>query len=557
MRTVRRLLQSAFGFLALIFISAACFTLAHLPHFIAALTYDLYSDNFQGASGLRQLAAFVLLVLSLLLMCAPLPLAAIYSTAWWTLHQGKPSGRLWALAASIITVLQGIPMAALMFRDWGRIHGVLSEGLLILIGLPLLVGVPGIIAYVPRNAAESLARQEPERIKGDGTSHKMDRFAILLQVAVILLGGQLGWHWARSHFDHRIAGTGGWFLWFAELAVIVVVHELGHIFAGLFCGMDLSGVLLGPLHFYQSNGKWNFRFERGLLGGAAGGVGMIPCTPNRDRIGRIWFIAGGPIASLLSGIVFLCLATTMPVGQFASLWDFYAWTGILSLSAFVLNVIPVRSQALYSDGAKIYQILTRSVRDDYYWILSFSRSIAVTPNRPRDYDLAALRRALDSEVGRPQRVVFRLMESECLLERGLVEESAEAVAKAQAAYGQQSEELTAGSICAFVFGHAILRSDPATARIWAERLEKGHGFDPDDRWLCTAAIAVAEGRKQEAEPELERFERCHRDRRPCGSREFNLFLAGFLRGRLAGCVDGPLDIRTPIPGPAELVQQPA
>jgi hypothetical protein len=555
--SVRRLLQSAFGFLALVFLSAAYMTLAHLPHFLTALSHHLSSDNIHGVGGWRLFASLVLLVLSVLIMCAPIPLTALYSMAWWTLHQGKPSGRLWALAASIITVLQGIPILALTLRYWDRIHGILSEGFLILIGIHLLVGIPGIIAFAPRNAAGPLALQDPERIKGDGTSRKMDRFAILLQVAVILLGGQLGWHWARSRFDHRIAGTGDWVLWFSELSVIVIIHELGHIVAGLFCGMQLGGVLLGPLHFHQSNGKWNFRFERGFLSGAAGAVLMIPRTPNRDRMARICFIAGGPVASLISGIAFLYWATAIPNGQSEILSDFCLWSGIFSLSAFVLNLIPVRSQALYSDGAQIYQVLARSVLDDYYWLLSFNRSLAVTPNRPRDYDLAALRRTADSEVGRPLRVVFRLMETECLLERGLFEESAGAVAKAQAAYAELQEKMGAGSICTFVIGHAILCSDLATARVWAAQLEEGFGFSADDRWLCDAALACAEGRRSDAETGLDEFERFQRGRRPCGSREFNLFLAGFLRGRLVRCLDAAADLRALIPVSAELVQHPA
>jgi len=558
MGTARRLLQSAFGFLALVFICAACLTLSHLPHFFARLlTYDLSTDSFEGASQARRLTFVVLRGLGLLIMCAPIPLSALYSTTWWTLHKGKPSGRGWGLAASIITVLQGIPFLALTIRYWNQIHGMGSEGFLILIGLPLVVGIPGIIAFAPRKAAQPLAEPEPLPIKGDGTSRSMDRFAILIQVAVILLGGQLGWHWARSRFGNPIAGSSSWLLWIAELAVVVALHELGHIVAGLASGMRLGGVLFGPLHFYQFDGKWKFRFQGGLFSAAAGAVKMIPRTAYRRRGAQICFIAGGPVASLLSGLVFVYCATTIPNGQSEILWDFCSWTGIFSLSVFVLNIIPVRSQAYYSDGAKIYQALTRSVLDDYCWILSLSSSVSVTPNRPRDYDLAALRRVIEAEVGRPQRAVFCLMESECLLERGHFDESARSIADAQTAYEQQSEKLTAGAICAFVFGHAILRSDPATAHVWAERLEASFGFSSDDRWFCAAALACAEGRKKDAEGALDEFERFQHSRRRCGSREFSLFLAGLMREKLSGHMDVLVPGREAVSAPTELVQQSA
>jgi len=556
-QAIRRLLQSAFGLLSLIYITATYSTFAHLQYFLASLKFGLASDVFQDATGLRRLTIVLVLALGMLIRCAPFPLLALYSTAWWTLRKGKPSARAWALAASIITALQGIPFLLLTIRYWSQIHGILGSGLMVLIGASLLVGIPGIIVFAPRNAALHQAVKQPERVKGDGTSRNMDRFAILLQVAVILVGGQLGWHWTSSRYDHRIPRTSGWLLLLAEIAAIVILHELGHIVAGLFSGMKLCGVLLGPLHFYQLNGKWKLRFELHFLRGAAGGVGMIPRTPYRDRKGRIWFIAGGPIASLLSGIVFLCLATTIPVGQSPALWDFYAWTGILSLSAFVLNVIPVRSLAFYSDGAKIFQVLTRSVLDDYNWVLTFSNSLAVTPNRPRNYDLEALRRVLDSPVGQPQRAVFCLMESECLLDRGLFTQSAESVARAQAAYEQKPEKLTAGTISSFVYGHGILRDDAATARIWAERLTDEFGFDPEDGWLCSAAIACAEGSRDEAENLLNRFDGFQNAKRTCGLRDFNLYLSHVIREKLAGGFYSPGSVLPSVAAPAELQAQPA
>lgn len=494
------------------------------------------------------------MMLSVLILSLPIPLSALYITTWWTLSKGKPSARLWALTASIATVLQGIPILVMSIRDWNLINGKLSEGFILLNALPFLIGIPGIIAFAPRNAAESLAEPEPVRVQGDGTSRGMDRFALVLQVAVILVSGELWFRWSRLHFHRRAGGSGGLLLLAAELVVIVVLHELGHIVAGLFCGMKLTGLILGPLHFQQSNGKWIFRFDS-KLGGVAGGVRMIPATPRRNRTGKIIQIAAGPIASLLSGFLFLYWAASIPEGQSALLWSFCSWTGILSLSVFLLNLIPLRSQAFNSDGAKIYQALTRSVLDDYFWILSFSHSVAVTPNRPGDYDLEALRRVIDSEVGRPQRVVFRLMESECLLERGLVDQSAEAVAKAQAAYEELAETLTAGTICAFVFGHAILRNDAATARARSERLEGSYGLDAEDHWFCAAALACAEGREGEAKELLDKLEQFQLNRRPCGSREFNLLLVKAMRAKLSTHEAAPPAQREGLPAPAQLVER--
>jgi hypothetical protein len=557
MVTVRRLLQSAFGFVALIYISASFVTLAHLPAFLSRFSPYQPAGDLQEHATLLRLASLSIRILSVLVITLPLPLAALYCTTWWILQARKTSARIWALAASVVTILQGIPILVLTLRDWDLINGKLSPGFLILNTFPFLIGIPGIVAFARNSPAEPVPAPEPPRVKDDGTSRRMDRFALIVQVAVILISGQLAWYWTLRHrhgaryVGNGIAGT------IAELAVIVALHELGHIVGGLLGGMKLAGILLGPLNLFQTGGKWQFRFLRGLSTGATAGVRMIPTQPTYNRASRTLFVAGGPAASLLSGIGFLCWAAAIPNEQSARLWSFCAWTGILSLGILLLNLLPTRSQAFYSDGAKLLQILQRSVLEDYYWVLSLASSVAVTSIRPRDYDLEALRRVVESEVGRPQRVVLHLMESECLFERGLIGESAEAVGKAQAAYEEQAETLTAGTICAFVFGHAMLRSDAAAAHGWFEHLDEGQGLDPEDRLFCSAVLASAEGHTDEAPALLDQFEQNQSNRPPCGSREFNLHMACFAREILSERKTALPAAREAVSAAAELAGQQA
>jgi hypothetical protein len=552
---VRRLLQWAFGFLALAFGLASVATLRRLPHLVAEFSLSGPSGGYANGSSYHSLVIFITEGLALLIVCLPIPLAALYIATWWTLNTGKPSARAWALTASIVTVIQGIPILWLTFRYQDQMHGALNAGFLILVGTPFLVGIPGIVAFGPRRAAQELVKTAPERIQGDGTSPNLDRFALMLQVATFVVSGEVWWRWAKSR-AHSFGGGAGWYLWIAELAVVIFLHELGHVVAGIAGGMKLNGVFLGPFNAYRFRGKWNFRFLRSFASGAAAGVQMIPATPRRNRGAKIFYIAAGPIASLLSGLLFLYWAAAIPAGQSDALWDFFSWTGVISLGVFALNVIPMRSQAFYSDGAKIYQAVTGSVLDDYYWILSLSHSVATTQNRPGDYDLEALRRVVNSEIGRPQRVVFYLMTAECLLERGLADLAAEEVAKAQAAYDEKPEKLTAGTIGSFVFGHAILRADLATARIWSERVEEGFGFSQEDLWLCSASLACAEGRRDEAEAMLEKLEGFQREQHPSGSREFNILLERHMRTKLNDTVELAASVVHADPTLAELANQP-
>ena len=110
------------------------------------------------------------LVLRGMVRAIPVGLAIFYGMAWWTVKRGKVSGRLWAIAASVAMLLLLVPFLVVTYFALTYAPRGAGMGFLIIDGVVLAIGIPGLLAFAPRNsmaqgAAE--AASKPPRIAGD------------------------------------------------------------------------------------------------------------------------------------------------------------------------------------------------------------------------------------------------------------------------------------------------------------------------------------------------------------------------------------------------------
>jgi hypothetical protein len=89
--------------------------------------------------------------------------------------------------------------------------------------------------------------------------------------------------------------------------VSAVIHELGHVVVGLTHKWKLFMLVVGPIGVKRKGEKLSLYFEKNLvLWGGVGGT--LPTNESEDNI-KIWstILLGGPIASIITGIMFLLL----------------------------------------------------------------------------------------------------------------------------------------------------------------------------------------------------------------------------------------------------------
>jgi hypothetical protein len=405
--------------------------------------------------------------------------------AWWALRKGKPSAGGWAIAASCVN--------------------------LPLIPIGTAVGIAGLCAFSrPNVAAQTAVSSHAPSITGDGTNKFASGAVTLAQAGLLLLA--LNW-WYRRGQSQGLPLPDFWIsLLQINLAITVntLFHEMGHVLAGWATAMSLRSLTVGPLAFECRGGKWSCKFSlAGLLGN--GSAGLVPKHLVNIRKRRILMIAAGPAASLLTALVVTPLALSAAGHAWAPAWEFLSVLATLSWLG-VCNLIPVRPEDNYSDGAQIYQLLSNGPWADFHMAFAMVASTLATPLRARDFDVAVLERAAAFMPRGKRGMLLHLFLYMHHADRGNIAESLRHIELAESMYPQLAAELPPDLHLEFVYVNALLKQDPGAARLWWQRMEaRGKPTQTVDYWKANAALLMAEGRVAEARVACRRAEACARE----------------------------------------------
>ena len=256
MPNLRKFLCSCFGFCSVIYLFAACSAVASMFHTQSAF-HSLPSTH---SSALHSpFVTATLLSLGELIRAMPLVLGILYGMAWWKVRRGKASGRGWAIAASLVMVLQSIPFFIVPFLVRAQVPLSRVRAELILAVFMLALGIAGLVAFARRDAmSKPVIAAKPQRIAGDGTSRVLDGI-----LWVIGFAGYFGamYLWRRWGAAHQLPTSYIGLLRLLILVLIItVVHELGHAATGLAVGMKLRAFIVGPFQWRIRDGRWTFKF---------------------------------------------------------------------------------------------------------------------------------------------------------------------------------------------------------------------------------------------------------------------------------------------------------
>jgi hypothetical protein len=495
MLKLRKFLCACFGNLALVFILVSISTVSRLFHSYHAR--GLLSST-PGAIHHNKLLSIFLVVLLIIIRVLPPLVALLNGMAWWTVRKGKASGRGWAIAASLSLILLSIPIFASGFFAWKYTPIKFLMGLFVIGASMMAFGITGLVAFARSDAmAQPVVAAKPPRIAGDGTSNMLEAIAWLLGIAGYF-AAIFQWHrWGQA--QHLPRAYVGLLQLVVILLIVTIVHELGHAVVGSALGMKLRAFIVGPFQWRIRDGRWKFQFLPAKFFSAGGATALVPTDPHQSRWSQICMIAAGTAVNLLTGLIALYAALAAKGHPYEQYWGFFAYFSTISLLAFASNLIPMQSEAHYSDGARIYQLLRGGPLADYYQVINLVASTVVTPLRPRDYDIDAIQRAEISFKQGQQALLLRLFASSYFLDHRMIPQAAGAVAEAERIQQESALDLPAELCMAFVYRTAFLCRDAASARQWWERMEaKKPTHFGVDYWLAQSALFWIEDRKEEA-----------------------------------------------------------
>jgi hypothetical protein len=361
-----------------------------------------------------------------------------------------------------------------------------------------VIGLTGLVAFARpwTNLAASKSRGSSP-IPGDGTNKVLNRLVWVTGIGGGYESIKPWYHWAAAH---GLPPAHHW-LSLSQLAVviltIVIIHEGGHALTGMALDMKLTAVVLGPFHWWVSYGKWRFTPRWAALFTFLGAVALVPTKMEKYRRRKILMVVGGPAANIVTGLLAMLAILTAPGHSWAGSWILLVYFATDSLLIGLLNLVPFGAGGKYSDGAKLWQLLSQGVWREYHWLMGMMGSTTVSALRPRDYDIAMIRRVRGTAARSQDELLMYLAEYAYYLDRNELAEAGLAIEKANRFCKESTLNPPAEWCGVMVFGNAFLRRDAQAAREWWERLEACKSKS-EGRWISLGALLWSENRLGEA-----------------------------------------------------------
>jgi hypothetical protein len=186
----------------------------------------------------------------------------------------------------------------------------------------------------------------------------------------------------------------------------IVVHELGHLLGGVLVGFRAFLLIVGPLRFERSASGWRVAMNRSIA--LAGGLaGTAPTDTYRVRQRMAVVVAGGPLASVITGALALAWCLFLRPFEFDMATPFGRVLLAAALAAYgfgscgigLITLIPGRTSGFRTDGAQLLTFLRGGAEGDRAAALGAIVGQSLSGVRPRDYTRELLATAMRPEDG--------------------------------------------------------------------------------------------------------------------------------------------------------------
>jgi hypothetical protein len=495
MHRLRVFLRICFGYLTLISLVLSIF-MVRTFYWMATHPHH-YAYTYRGQKNL--LLSGSLILLSRFVRLIPLLMAVVYGTAWWTLKHRRPSARAWSIAASILVVISTAALFAARLLLWPARHHRFASSFFLFQIFFFAVGVLGLFVFSRRSSGALNSGAQPRHVQGDGTSALLDLLVSALALSGVWGGMVLYTGWARAQLLPFTRGAVSWPVILLIILITVVLHEAAHTAVGLALGMKLRAFVIGPFQWRIRDGRWTYRFVPAAFLSIGGSTGIISTNPNQSRWVEIAMIAAGPLINLLSALLAALLTLSAKGHSWERFWEPLAFFALVNTVTFAVNLVPFRPEALYSDGARIFQLLSGGPWAELHRVFSIVLSSTVTSLRPRTYEIQAINSAAANFTAGREALMLRLFATSHYLDQNQIPEARASFAEAVSILDDGQINLPSDLLATFVFNTVYLQRDAAAARRYWDLFESSSPTHFGvDYWLARSALHFIENNLLEA-----------------------------------------------------------
>jgi hypothetical protein len=312
-----------------------------------------------------------------------------------------------------------------------------------------------------------------------------------------VIGGLIG-TFTNAPPDPPAWGASVFFFGFAALYFGVLVHELGHLFAGLSVGFDLRFFGVGPLHLRREAGSWKLQFIPTRFGGL---TGMVPKSSDRmvDRFLR--FILGGPAATIVLLIIALILTRLFP----GSL----ALRTLLFVDLYLLAMccIPFTVRGFSTDAKQVLLLTRRGPGAENFAAILYLLALDTQQVEPHEWPpelVEKLSLPIEDKAHLASSIVLL---SHVAADRGDTEWLAREIEHGLAINHRSRPDVQRAFQVAASCFQGIFRHNPALAQAWLDSARHVKSTASRKDWDAKAlgAIALAKGENARAQELLTRY----------------------------------------------------
>lgn len=137
--------------------------------------------------------------------------------------------------------------------------------------------------------------------------------------------------------------------WIVGMIISVLIHEMGHLLAGMINGWKFYLLIIGPVKIYRENinEKIKIKLEKNVAywGGTAASIPSVVSEKNIDIWAKV--LLAGPLSSLIAALIFVPFTFI-----FKSL--FFLMASLVCLALGLVNIIPFsfRTGFFFNDGKR-------------------------------------------------------------------------------------------------------------------------------------------------------------------------------------------------------------
>ncbi len=214
---------------------------------------------------------------------------------------------------------------------------------------------------------------------------------IVSMVIYILMGAVIGFHTAAIFDGMGLlnGGTKGALLFFvlmlyiyASMIIQVIVHEGGHLVAGLLSGYKFLSFRVFNIIWVRNNEKTEMK--KYTIPGTAGQCLMWPCEYNGGEFPYLLYNLGGGIMNIVFSTVLLCVS-----GLFRSLellWLFVIFLSYCGFAMALINLIPMKVGGMSNDGKNISDMRKDENIRNAFWRELYINALLSTGKRYSELD---------------------------------------------------------------------------------------------------------------------------------------------------------------------------